>query len=177
MELKGKPLSLGAKVLGAAMAIGSLALKAAGFVALLFASVDLSMARRREVMGYIILFIFVLWVISALETFLFGYTKGRAKEQAEQKEDALRKVESDRAFEAEKENVSREVFGDAEKKRGAGFPAVLAGIVLTLSTVSCVTTKIEWAREIPTVDFPVFPPPDCVEYDEEANAVSMPLWY
>jgi predicted phage tail protein len=58
MELKGKPLSLGAKVLGAAMAVGSLlmkatvapdldmdaALKAAGFVALLFAPVDLSMA-------------------------------------------------------------------------------------------------------------------------------------
>jgi hypothetical protein len=32
-------------------------------------------------------------------------------------------------------------------------------------------------REIPAVDFPVFPPPDCVEYDEATDTVSMPLWY
>jgi hypothetical protein len=40
-----------------------------------------------------------------------------------------------------------------------------------------VTTKIEYVREIPAVDFPVFPPPDCVEYDETMDTVSMPLWY
>jgi hypothetical protein len=40
-----------------------------------------------------------------------------------------------------------------------------------------VTTKIEYVREIPAVDFPVFPPPDCVEYDEATDTVSMPLWY
>jgi predicted phage tail protein len=57
MELKGKPLSLGAKALGACIAVGSLALKAtispdldidaalkaAAFVVLVFAPVDLSM--------------------------------------------------------------------------------------------------------------------------------------
>jgi predicted phage tail protein len=57
MELKGKPLSLGAKILGAAIAIGALALKAtvsphldidaaiktAAFVVVIFAPVDLSM--------------------------------------------------------------------------------------------------------------------------------------
>ena len=57
MELKGKPLSLGAKILGAFIAIGALALKAtvspqldidaaiktAAFVVLIFAPVDLSM--------------------------------------------------------------------------------------------------------------------------------------
>ena len=57
MELKCKPLSLGAKVLGAAIAVGALALKAtvspaldidaalkvAAFVVLVFAPVDLSM--------------------------------------------------------------------------------------------------------------------------------------
>jgi hypothetical protein len=32
-------------------------------------------------------------------------------------------------------------------------------------------------REIPAVDFPVFPPPDCVEYDEVTDTVLMPLWY
>jgi hypothetical protein len=57
MELKGKPLSLGAKILGAIIAIGALALKAtvspqldidaaiktAAFVVVIFAPVDLSM--------------------------------------------------------------------------------------------------------------------------------------
>ena len=57
MELKGKPLSLGAKILAAVIAVGALALKAtvsplldidaaiktAAFVALIFAPVDLSM--------------------------------------------------------------------------------------------------------------------------------------
>jgi hypothetical protein len=42
---------------------------------------------------------------------------------------------------------------------------------------ACATTKIEYVREIPAVTFPVFPPPDCVEYDEETDTVSMPLWY
>jgi predicted phage tail protein len=57
VELKGKPLSLGAKMLGSAIAVGSLALKAtvspeldmdaalkaAAFVVLVFAPVDASM--------------------------------------------------------------------------------------------------------------------------------------
>jgi hypothetical protein len=57
MELKGKPLSLGAKILGTVIAIGALVLKAtisplldidaalktAAFVVLVFAPVDLSM--------------------------------------------------------------------------------------------------------------------------------------
>jgi hypothetical protein len=43
---------------------------------------------------------------------------------------------------------------------------------------ACATQpKIEYVREIPAAAFPVFPPPDCVEYDEETDAVSMPLWY
>jgi hypothetical protein len=48
---------------------------------------------------------------------------------------------------------------------------------LTLLITACATTKIEYVREIPAVIFPVFPPPDCVEYDEETDTVSMPLWY
>jgi hypothetical protein len=69
------------------------------------------------VAGYIILFVFVFWVFSVFGAFLFGCTKGRAKERAEQKEAALRKAESDRAFEAEKENIMREVYGNAGKKK------------------------------------------------------------
>jgi hypothetical protein len=50
-------------------------------------------------------------------------------------------------------------------------------LVLTLLITACATTKIEYVREIPTVIFPIFPPPDCVEYDEAKDTVSMPLWY
>lgn len=60
MELKGKPLSLGAKILGAVIAIGALVLKAtispaldidaaikvAAFVVLVFAPIDISMVFR-----------------------------------------------------------------------------------------------------------------------------------
>jgi hypothetical protein len=62
-------------------------------------------------------------------------------------------------------------------KRSLNFPAVPAAIVLTLSITACATTRIEYVREIPAVNFPVFPPPDCVSYDEAADTVSMPLWY
>jgi hypothetical protein len=60
VELKGKPLSLGAKILGAIIAIGALALKAtispdldidaaikvAAFVVLVFAPIDLSIVSK-----------------------------------------------------------------------------------------------------------------------------------
>jgi hypothetical protein len=67
--------------------------------------------------GYIILFAFIFWALSAFGAFLFGYTKGRAKEQAEQKEEALRMAESRRSFEAEKETIRQEVYENAEKKK------------------------------------------------------------
>jgi flagellar biosynthesis/type III secretory pathway M-ring protein FliF/YscJ len=67
--------------------------------------------------GYIILIAFAVFVFSVFGAFLFGYTKGRAKEQAEQKEEALRKAESDRAFEAEKENIRQEVYNHAENEK------------------------------------------------------------
>jgi hypothetical protein len=43
--------------------------------------------------------------------------------------------------------------------------------------IACATAKTEYITEVPSVDFPVFPPPDCVEYDEATDMVSMPLWY
>jgi hypothetical protein len=49
---------------------------------------------------------------------------------------------------------------------------------LILSITACGTTpRVEYIHEIPDVTFPVFPPPDCVLYDEETDLVSMPLWY
>jgi hypothetical protein len=50
-------------------------------------------------------------------------------------------------------------------------------IVLTLLTIACATTRTEYIHDVPAVIFPVFPPPDCVEYDEATDTVSMPLWY
>jgi hypothetical protein len=67
--------------------------------------------------GYIILAVFVLWMISVFGAFLFGYMKGRKKEQAEQNEEALRKAASDREFENEKEKIMGEVFGNAKHKK------------------------------------------------------------
>jgi hypothetical protein len=67
--------------------------------------------------GYIILAAFIFWVVSAFSVFLFGYTKGLAKEQGEQKEEALRRAASDKEFEIEKETIREEVYGHAEKKK------------------------------------------------------------
>jgi hypothetical protein len=64
-----------------------------------------------------------------------------------------------------------------KKKRG-WLAVLLAGIVLIISITACETTpKIEYIHEIPDVTFPVFPPPDCVTYDDATDLVSMPLWY
>jgi predicted membrane protein len=67
--------------------------------------------------GYIVLAGFVFFVISVFGAFLFGYTKGRKKEQAEQNEEALRRAASDREFEVEKEKIREEVFGNAAQKK------------------------------------------------------------
>jgi hypothetical protein len=38
-------------------------------------------------------------------------------------------------------------------------------------------TKTEYVYYVPALIFPVFPAPDCVEYNEDTDIVSMPLWY
>jgi hypothetical protein len=67
--------------------------------------------------GYIISGAVIFWVITFFAAFLFGYMKGRAKEQGEQKDEALRRAESDRAFEVKKTEIMQEVFGNAEQKK------------------------------------------------------------
>jgi predicted membrane protein len=67
--------------------------------------------------GYIILGAFIFWTVSFFAAFIFGYIKGRAKEQSEQKDEALRRAESDKAFEVEKTEIMREVFGNANQKK------------------------------------------------------------
>ena len=63
-----------------------------------------------------------------------------------------------------------------QMKKKRSLLLALAVIALMLSITACVT-KIEYVREIPAVDFPIFPPPDCVTYDEATDTVSMPLEY
>jgi hypothetical protein len=67
--------------------------------------------------GYIILIVFAVWVFSALGAFIAGYIKGRKAEQNEQREEALRKAESDKAFEVEKEKIREEVYNHAENEK------------------------------------------------------------
>ena len=65
------------------------------------------------------------------------------------------------------------------KQKRRIYPAAIAvASVLIISMTACGTTPgVEYIHEIPDVVFPVFPPPDCVTYDEETDLVSMPLWY
>jgi hypothetical protein len=44
-------------------------------------------------------------------------------------------------------------------------------------TVCAGTPGIKYIHDVPAVVFPKFPPPDCVEYNEDTDTVSMPLWY
>jgi hypothetical protein len=67
--------------------------------------------------GYIVLAGFVFFVVSLFGMFIFGYTKGRSKERAEQQEEALRKAASDKEFQIEKEKIQEEVFGNAADKK------------------------------------------------------------
>jgi len=64
------------------------------------------------------------------------------------------------------------------QKKRICLAALLAASVLTILTTACKTTpKIEYIFTTPSVTFPVFPPPDCVTFDEKTDLVSMPLWY
>ena len=64
------------------------------------------------------------------------------------------------------------------QKKLVCLAVLLAGIVSTILITACKTTpKVEYVFTIPDVTFPVFPPPDCVTYDDKTDLVSMPLWY
>jgi len=64
----------------------------------------------------------VLWTLAGFGlllffAFVFGYFRGREKERQAHTAESLRKAESDRAFEREKEKIQGEVQGDAEKEK------------------------------------------------------------
>lgn len=65
-----------------------------------------------------------------------------------------------------------------KKKKLPLLRALLAVIVSITSITACATApRIEYIRDVPAVTFPVFPPPDCVEYEDATDTVMMPLWY
>ena len=67
--------------------------------------------------GYIILIALAVYGVSVLIAFLSGHAKGRKAEQIEQDKERIRKAESDRAYQIEKEKIMKEAFGDAEKRK------------------------------------------------------------
>lgn len=66
---------------------------------------------------YVYLIAFVVFVFLLFGAFIFGYVKGSRKKQNEQKDEALRKAESDKVFQAESENIRQEVFSNAEQRK------------------------------------------------------------
>jgi hypothetical protein len=51
--------------------------------------------------------------------FIFGYFRGREKEQKEHDKEALLRAESDKAFEQQKEKIRADAYADAEGKKAA----------------------------------------------------------
>jgi uncharacterized protein YlxW (UPF0749 family) len=84
------------------------------------------------VTGYIVLAVFVFLVISHTAVFFAGYSRARKAAEAERAEEARRRLQSDRDFQKQKEDVLKEVQTNAEDKKAnistasgrAGFDAI-----------------------------------------------------
>jgi hypothetical protein len=63
--------------------------------------------------GYIVLAVFIGLVVSHTAVFFTGYSRARKKAELERIEDENRRLQSDREFQKEKENIQKEVFGNA----------------------------------------------------------------
>jgi hypothetical protein len=69
--------------------------------------------------GYIILAVFIGLVVSHTAVFFTGYSRARKKAELERIEDENRRLQSDREFQKEKENIQKEVFGNAADKKAS----------------------------------------------------------
>jgi predicted membrane protein len=65
----------------------------------------------------IVLVSLLIAIIAVVVAYLVGVSKGRKKSEAEYMEERLRRAESDKAFQREKESIMKEVLDDAEKKK------------------------------------------------------------
>jgi hypothetical protein len=54
---------------------------------------------------------------------------------------------------------------------------VLTAALFLYGCASPPKVQYVYIRETPDATFPVFPPPDCVAYEDATDTVSMPLWY
>jgi len=61
-----------------------------------------------------ILIFLLAFIVSIAVAFLAGHAKGVQKERDKNQKEKLKKAESDRAFEIEKQTIKQEVFENAE---------------------------------------------------------------
>jgi hypothetical protein len=69
--------------------------------------------------GYIILAVFIGLVISHTAVFFIGYSCARKRAELERMEDENRRLQSEQEFQEEKENIQKEVFGNANEKKAS----------------------------------------------------------
>jgi uncharacterized membrane protein len=69
--------------------------------------------------GYIVLFIFAVFVIIVFVAFLFGISKGKKTERQVWEKREAERAKDAADFQKEKEKIMEEVFGDAEQKKAA----------------------------------------------------------
>jgi len=69
--------------------------------------------------GYIILAAFIVLCISHTALFFVGYSRARKAAEAERREEENRRLQSERDYQKEKENIQQEVFGNAGEKKAS----------------------------------------------------------
>ncbi|MDR1253345.1 MAG: hypothetical protein LBK62_14480 [Treponema sp.] len=69
--------------------------------------------------GYIILAVFIGLAVSHTAVFFIGYSRARKKAELERMEDENRRLQSDREFQKEKEDIQKEVYSNAKEKKAA----------------------------------------------------------
>jgi uncharacterized protein YlxW (UPF0749 family) len=69
--------------------------------------------------GYIVLAVFIGLVVSHTAVFFAGYSRARKGAELERIEDENRRLQSDREFQKEKEDIQKEVYGNAEEKKAS----------------------------------------------------------
>jgi hypothetical protein len=58
-------------------------------------------------------------VVSHTTVFFIGYFRARKRAELERLEDENRRFQSDQEFQKEKENIQKEVYGNAKEKKAA----------------------------------------------------------
>jgi hypothetical protein len=67
--------------------------------------------------AYVILGSFIFWIVSVFASFLFGLSKGRKSERQLHQDELIRKEKDVAFYQAEKNKIMQEAFGNAEKQK------------------------------------------------------------